>query len=36
MNKLFNIKSFRVGGIRWIKIGRINISLSVSKELKGF
>lgn len=33
---LFNIRTFKVGGVRWIKIGRINISFCVSRQLKGF
>lgn len=32
--RIWNISSKRVGGIRFIRIGRINISWSISKEAK--
>lgn len=31
MQPLFNIRLFRVGGIRFLKLGRLNVSFSVSR-----
>lgn len=36
MRDVFNIRLRKVGGIRFLKLGRITITLSVSRDLKGF
>ncbi len=32
MHPLFNIRLFRVGGIRFLKLDRLNVSFSVSRQ----
>jgi len=32
MAHIFNVRWFKVGGIRFLKLGRINLSVSVSKR----
>jgi hypothetical protein len=34
MPRVFNISTFKVGGIRFIKLGRINVAISVSREYR--
>lgn len=34
--RVLNIRLFKVGGIWFLKLGRINLSFSVSRELRGF
>ena len=31
MHPIFNIRAFRVGGIRFLQLGRFNISFSISR-----
>ena len=34
--RLFNVDSIRVGGVRFVKIGRLCFSFSVSREFRPF
>lgn len=34
MNKVFNVSCRKVGGITFLKVGRFNVSFSVSKSYK--
>ncbi len=34
--RVFNIRTFVVGGLRFLKLGRITIVFCISRELRGF
>lgn len=36
MSALFNIRTIKVGGLRFIRIGRLCLSFSISPEFKEF